>query len=54
MVIVIDDPRTGRAHLEFPDPEAVVPKAAGKPGPGPGEGGGTRPIPRAGRNARPK
>ena len=28
VVIVIDDPRTGRAHLEFPDSEAVVPEGA--------------------------
>jgi hypothetical protein len=36
VVIVIDDPRTGRAHLEFPEPEATVP------------GGGVTPVPEPG------
>jgi len=46
VVIVIDDPRTGRAHLEFPDPEATVPGGGVTPVPEPGVRGRTSALPR--------
>jgi len=31
VVIVIDDPRTGRAHLEFPEPAETAPEGGVPP-----------------------
>jgi hypothetical protein len=33
VVIVIDDPRTGRAHLEFPETEEAMPEEGAEPQP---------------------